>query len=484
MRLTAKARNVALNARYAFYWQAFVLLPLLCSSAAAQYRDRDYRLDPLGQNEPDQAARPRRGLYLSDVGSSTSYFTQANPIGRDFMGLNSAQLESDVSMQTSASISLNLPGRAAAFSIVYTPTYNRSTSYPEWNRLNHFISIHSQAGKPVKRFGRWAMDVAASVDANSFENFLFAPRQSSQAASGPATIEDLASGISQRSFNNSQLASVMGSTPFAEAPATLLFYGTRLLTAIGGVRLTYSYSPRLSISTGVQGARFQPLHTSAPSGIENFQPLQLRTSSAGVSMGLSYARSPRTQISWSVDSTRSFSSYIDAYSTTTGVSLSRLMGRHWFLEARGGAGVIRPVRQVGSVPQGIQYVAGGSLGYKFKSQTLVAAVDRSISDSFAIGAGSSITTMGVWRWDPVRSNWLFDVGIDQQIFSNPNAPSFNSWRAYATAGRMIGRQLQISGQYIKASYGGSFGQLQSYKLSLDGVRVSLYWTPMLNLLRR
>jgi hypothetical protein len=479
MRLTAdETRQLGRNAWTG--WLLLLLLVLFCSSAVAQTPEGD--TDILTPNDTGLTTR-LRGLYFYRAGSSASYFTQANPIDRGATGFTDARFNSDIATQTSATLVWNLPGPAAAISLVYTPTYNSSKSYPQWNRMNHIFRLNTRAGKPVKQFGRWAMDVSVSADASNIENFLFTPGQFSQAAATPATVQDLSSALGQQVLSNGDLASAMVGGAITDNPA-LLFYGARLFTAVAGVTLTYAYSPRTSIYISARGTRFQPLNTSVPGGLQGLQIGQLRTTTAGGTVGMGYALGPRTQISWTADTRRVFAGDGNLYLTTATASLSRMMGRSWFTEIRGGGGSIRPLGAgTGVRPQTLQFVAGGTIGRRFRSHTLLASVDRSVSDAFGVVAASNLSMLGAWRWSPLRSGWSVDTAFSRQTFQNNAAPSLRSWRAHAGLSRTINRQLMVYTQYVRAGYNGTFG-LQAYSLTLDGVRVSLNWTPALNLLRR
>lgn len=448
-----------------------LVLLLSCAGPLAHAQNFD---DMSGKAVEDQDVK-RRGLHLYNVTTSTSYFTQAIPVDPSSLGSAGLSFGADVSSVTSATVGWTLPGRLSDLTIVYTPTYNASVNHPEWNRMNHFLNIQGRAGKPVARFGRWSLNVAGTMEANNFENFLFTPMQLSQVAATPATFDELAGALTSTSFSNNQLASLLTGAPMVNSPARLLFYGNRILTAGLSSTLTYAYSSRLSFHVRGGGSRLQPLETGTPSGTA-IRPIQLRTTTAGASVGLSYLLNPRTKVSWSAESHRVFSPVMDAYINTSTVALSRIMGRHWFGKVEGGAGVIDPVRQSAAVPAGLQYVASGSLGYKMRAHTLLASLERSLSDSFAIGAGSTFISSGAWRWHRAGSPWSAEAAYSREQLESLGSGRLNTWRANTTISRNIGRQTTIIAQYAYSDYKSLFGQ-QPYNLSLDGVRVSLRWTP-------
>jgi hypothetical protein len=226
----------------------------------------------VGQTGSDAVPVKRRGLQLYRVASSGSYFSHANPL--DQTALGGVALDPDIATQTSAMFGLSLPGRVSDLTIIYSPTYNRSTTYPQWNRLNHFVSINGRAGKPVKKFGRWSLDVSAKGDVSNFETFFFTPAALSQSAASPGSMDDLRGVISQRQFISGELASTITNvSAVAELPAQLLFYGTQVLSASAVTTLQYSYSPRLSLQFGFDGTRFQPIHSTIPRNAQNFNPV-------------------------------------------------------------------------------------------------------------------------------------------------------------------------------------------------------------------
>ena len=437
------------------------------------------------RGDADEAGTPikRRGLQLYRVQTSGSYMSHANPVDQTSIGLG-VNLNSDVFTQTSAMLGWTLPGAASDLTIVYAPTYNRSTNYPEWNRLNHFFSLHGRAGKPVKKFGRWSLDLSTKVDASNFETFLFTPTAISQSVTTPGTLTDLRGVISQRQFVSGELASTITNvSAMVEAPAQLLFYGSQVFTASAVAVLQYSYSPRLSLQMTMEGTRFQPIHSTAPRNVENFNPLVFRSTSVGASVGMNYNISPKTIFSWTADSKRIYSPAMDAFSNTMSTGLSRTIGRRWFVDGRFGLGFVQPVSN-SPVPTGLQYSGGGSIGYKMRSHTLLVDVTRSVSETLAFGAGSSVASSAAWRWEPVRSKWSFDTAVTRQKVDGLSAGSLNSWRGHARLSRMIGRQLMIYSQYSRLSYDGNLNMLQRYRVDIDGVQVSLAWLPLPNLFRR
>jgi hypothetical protein len=284
------------------------------------------------------------------------------------------------------------------------------------------------------------------------------------------------------------LASILTGAPVVDAPARLLFYGTRSLSANASATMSYSYSNRLAVRFGASGSRMQPLQTGIPRNATGIVPFQFRNTQAGADVGIDYSLNPRTNLSWSANSNRVFSTVSDAYNHQTTLTASRMMGFRWFAQGRGGVGIIQPVGKSSTIPSGLRYVAGGGLGHRWRSHTFLAQVDRSLSNSLAIGAGSGFSSNGDWNWHRFGSPWSVNAGYGRATMDGIGTAEVRSWRAHAAVIRRIGRQMMLQAEYVRAGYTGGASltpeAAQLYRINLSGVRMSLMWTPFTLLPRR
>ncbi|MBV8819401.1 MAG: hypothetical protein JO022_13665 [Acidobacteriaceae bacterium] len=452
---------------------------LICSAVLAfiaqPARTQTWNVDDLNQDQ-DVSAPRKKGLAIQSISTSGSYYSHALPADFLYLTQNNVSYGSDITTTSSVALGYWLPGRLSDLAIVYTPTYTSSARYSEWNRLNHYFTLRSRAGKPVKRIGRWSFDLKGHGEIDNFENFLFAPQTLSQVASTPSSFDDLTGAVSHSPTNNDQLSSLLSAPGGVESPARLLFYGDRVLNVAGNLNASYAYSPRLSISFSTGGSHLQPLPSNIDVPGASVISTQLRTTSFGGNTAITYSLSPKTSIGWGVDVRRNISQLSDAYLEWSTVSFSHVFSPHWYLEARAGGGSIQPIHNTAPLPIGMQFVAGAVAGYRLHTHTFLVSVDRTLSDEYAFGAGSSINVSAAWNWRRRGSHWLLNGAILHQNLNNQQVHDFSSWMIQAGVRREITRQLSASVQYSHAAYSGFYTN-QLFDVGIDGARVSLLWTP-------
>ena len=256
-----------------------------------------------------------------------------------------------------------------------------------------------------------------------------------------------------------------------------LLYGQRMLTSSARASLSYSLSPRLSVTVAGGGGRTQ--HVSGDQVAGGNTSLLPDTTSASASVALSYSLSPLTQIGGSVSTMRISSLLQDTYTTTSLVNLGRSLGGRWLLQLHGGVGFTNDLRQTSlSVPTKPGPAFGSSLGYKTFAHTFLGSFDRTVSDSYGLGASTTSTAGGSWRWGRPGSGWWLDSGFNwQRLQGNGSALSNTSgWHASAGLNRAIGIHIVLLTQYVHLNSTGGL-RAAAYHLSQDAVRVSLAYTP-------
>jgi len=167
----------------------------------------------------------------------------------------------------------------------------------------------------------------------------------------------------------------------------------------------------------------------------------------------------------------------DAYTTTSLVTLGRTLASRWLLQVHGGVGVINPLRQTYFLLSTTPHpAAGGSLGYKTFSQSFLGSFDRTVSDSYGLGAATTSSAGVSWRGSrPGRAWWLESSAGWTQLQGN-GVGNTSGWRATAGFGRTMGAHLVLFTQYAYVSYSGKL-QNTRYGQDQSAARVSVVWSP-------
>lgn len=414
---------------------AVVLLLLMTSGAARGQVPFVGQLNPFGDRE---------GLRLYSVYAYGAYMSSPflfNPIAMGGSYTSLPGLDQGPQALTGVGVTLGWQhtGRDFGITAIYSGSYNSFLSGSMYRFQNHSFSFNTNAGRSKERklSRKWTAHASGNVSAVDSEAWLFTPSLMSQTAEVPATFDEFAAGIIAGRFDNDELASVLTSAPIAESPAQWILFGNRGLSASAQTTLTYAHSSRLTVTWALGANRFQPLPGGAS---QRYTYLLGPSTSVDGSVGLSYALSPRTQFGVTVDSRRTFSRYEDAYITTGIASLGRIVGRHWFIRAHGGAGTITPVRETYHLPQGVQYTAGGGLGFKTHAHTFLLSYERLIGDAYAFGAGSSSSSTAAWAWRRPRSSWSASSSAGWYQMRGSVYGNLDSWRVNAAIGRALSHE--------------------------------------------
>jgi hypothetical protein len=422
-------------------------------------------------------ALPNGGLQVRTVAAYVGYYSNglANTGG---LQTGAANLQYDVGGGASATFEYTKLGERSSFSMSYTPSYTGQIRYSSLNTLNHAFSLNASR----KLAPRWNFGFSVAGDLSSLQQSLFTPTALSNVAAVPSTFDDLAAGMLSSKFtNNPQLANVLTSAPLAQSPLLSLLYGQRIFTSSAHISLSYSYSPRLSVTFSGSGSRMQPV-SDGQTSTSNTVPIA-NTTSGNAGVAISYALSPLTQLGGTLTTSRVSSSLQDAYITTSLATLGRTLGRRWFAQIHGGVGVTNPIRQTAFTLSTKPYPAiGGSMGFRTISYTLLGSYDRSVSDPYGAGASTSSTATGTWRWRQPGHAWLLESSVSWQQLGNnalTNTALINTaltnisgWNISAGFGRAVGAHLALHTEYSYLYY----GRRAPNSLSQSAVRVSLVWT--------
>jgi len=415
---------------------------------------------------------PPAGPQIASISVYGAYYSHGLPETGAAPQTNSANVRSDEALGGSIVLDWSKFTERTIFSLTYSPSYTAQVRYSSLDALNHVFSLTYRR----KLTPRWTLGFSVAGNYSSLEESLFAPTALSNVAAVPATANGFAAALLAGNFtNNPQLGAVLTNSPLVESPLANLLYGQRMLTASGQSTLSYSFSPRLSVTFSGGGARTQP-GSDNRTATTGAAPLIPNTTSETASAVLSYSLSTAAQLGGSVTTTRVSSFLEDAYSTTSLATFGRTLGKKWVMQLHGGVGVTNYVRQTlnTSATKPLP-AAGGSLGLKTTSHTFLGSFDHTVSDPYGFGASTVSTSSVTWRWQRPGSAWSLESSVGWQQLQSQTLAGTSGWRWSALVNRAIRPNLALLWQYTYLKYSGGL-QTAAYNLSESAVRVSFVWT--------
>lgn len=414
---------------------------------------------------------PMSGLQVRTISAYGVYYSSFLPNGGAFQA-GVANLPAEVGAGGSIEFDWTKFTDRSTFSLTYTPSYTGYVRNSSLNALNHVLDLTTSR----KIAPRWTLGFSAGGNLSNLEESLFAPTALGNVASVPATFNDLAAGLLSGNFtNNRQLGVALSGSPLVESPVGNLLYGERMFTSSATSTLSYSYSPRFLVTFSGGGARTQHVGDQALGTGNTY--LIPTTTSGSASVAISYSLSPFTQLGASVTSNRTSSSLYDAYTTTSLATFGHTLGTRWVAQLHGGVGVTNPVRQTyAAVPTPPGPVIGGSLVYKTSLNTFIGSYDRTVIDSYGLGASTTSTSTATWRLHSPASSWWLESSFTWQQLQGNALYSISGWRATVGLNRAIGTHVVLITQYTHLDYSGGL-LTAAYHTTQDAVRVSIGWTP-------
>lgn len=420
---------------------------------------------------------PKGGIQVSSVSAYTAYYSSRlpNADGASFE-IGTTRPPSDLGLGGSIVIDWTKFTERTSFSLNYTPSYNGSWRYSNLNAFNHQFSLNVSR----KLAPRWALRFSAGVNLFNEEESLFSPTTLSNITSAPSTFTDFAGALlSSQYANNPQLGIILTNPSVESSPLSSLLYGERVLITSASASLSYSVSPRFSITFSGNGGYSQNIsQPSAPNASNQY--LLPDTKTGGGRAEFSYSLSPVTQIGGSVSTNVAYSSLYDSRTTTAQATLGRSLNRRWIVQLHGGVGVSSFSSGSGpfsAYPVEPRPVFGGSLGYKTLSHTFLGLYDAMASDTYGAGASSSSTAGFGWRWRRPRNNWWINAGVNWQQFSGNAVENTSGWRATAGLSRAVGSNAVLQAQYTYLDYSGGLAGSPVFHQSQSAVRVTMTWIP-------
>jgi hypothetical protein len=420
------------------------------------------------------AAPPVGGLQIRSVSAYASYYSSFTPTAG--AGIPTTSGSSDAGSGGSIVFDWTKFTDRSSFSLIYTPSFTAYVRDSNLNALNHALSMTTSR----KVAPRWTFDFSVGGNLSSLEETLFAPTALGNVASVPSTFDDLAAGLLSSKFtNNPQLGAALTSSPLVESPVGNLFYGERMFTGSARVSLSYSYSPRLSVTFSGGGSRTQHVSDDKPLTAGN-TALIPNTTSGSAGVGFFYSLSPFTTLGGTASTNRTSSPISDAYNTTSQASLGRTLGMRWVMQIHGGVAVSTALRETTAVvvaPAKPGPAFGGSLAYKTFWHTFLGSYDRTVVDSYGLGASTTSSATAAWRWGhPGIGSWWLDSSFTWQQLQGGALANTSGWHATIGLSRAIGTHAVLITQYAYEDYSGGLLALTSH-FSQSAVRVSIAWTP-------
>jgi hypothetical protein len=427
-------------------------------------------------NQDNNAAAPiapapalPSGPQILSASAYAVYYSNFLPNGAG-VAAGTSNLPSEVGLGGSIVFGWTKFTERSTFTLTYTPSYTGYVRNSSLNALNHALSLTTSR----KIAPQWTFEFSAAGALNSLQESQFAPTALDNVAAATATFNQLAAALLSGNFaNNPQLGALLTSSPLAQSPISNLLYGERMFTASAHVSLSYSYSPRLSVTFSGGGARTQHIDDQAL-GAGNAAVLP-DTTSGNASVGISYSLSPVTQLGGSVTTTRTSSNIYDGYATTAIATLGRTLAGRWIAQLHGGAGFTTAVREVNALLAAKPGpVIGGSLTYKTLSNTFLGSYDRGVSDAYGVGASTNSAANAAWRWRRPGSSWWLASSFGWQQLKGNILGETSGWNTTVGLNRAIGPHFVLLTQYVHLTYSGAL-QAAAH-ISQDSGRVSVEWT--------
>jgi hypothetical protein len=353
----------------------------------------------------------------------------------------SSPLAPDFGMGAAATLTWIRATERSDLSVTYTADYSARVRYSSWDALNHRFSMNfNRHLTPL-----WDFHFAVGAGVTTTDQLVLLTGQPLEAV---------------------------------PASASLLLYGNRMLSSTAVMSLIYKLSGRTSLTWQAGGMRYQGLGSNAADGQPGVVSRLNQTTNANAGFDVSHTLSPRTQVDLVVGTNRTISGFLDIWSKSGNVALRRALSPRWFTAVRGGGGLIYAMRPIPNFVTRPQYLAGGTIGYQAPAHTLQLSIDRTVGDSYGLGAPTTVSALASWTWARPGSHWAFrTTGGEQQLQSGVLA-SFRTRQIALNVGRSLAPNLQLTAEYGYMQYSGaSFG-----KISPTAVRLAMVWRPGLGLL--
>jgi hypothetical protein len=152
------------------------------------------------------------------------------------------------------------------------------------------------------------------------------------------------------------------------------------------------------------------------------------------------------------------------------------MGRHWFAQAHAGGGFATYVHSQVHASTGTSPVFGASLGYKTYAHSFMGAYDRTLGQSYGLGAMTMMTYNVAWHWWRPGRSWGLSSNYMRQQFNGGTFGDVDGWRTAFGINREMGQHMMLETGYTYGAYSSRSPQ-SPFKSAQHAVRLSVMWTP-------
>jgi hypothetical protein len=423
----------------------------------------------------------RNGFQLYDVTGFAGWESVVNPQQGGLFALAGSSLKSDELVGAGASAGWSRHGKKTSVEIMYSLNYIGQIRYNNLSALSHFLALNASRQLGTK----WRVGLSGSAALSTYDQLLFSPTVFGRLAAVPATFDDLAGAVLAGSFTNNQLASLLTGAPLIESPARTLLFGDRVFFSSASSSLSYAHSRRWSITMSAHASLTKHVNDGRQQDHPQNLYLLPRAEEVGASLAISYALTPRTQIGVDANSSRGFSSLQQSYATIASAFLGREMTQHWMLQLHAGGGFTTRLGGRHSNQPRPTPIVGGSLGYKTRANTFLGAYDRTLSQSYGVGASDASTISAAWQWWRPGNRWGLSSNYMRDQFHHGPFGSLNGWRSAIALTRRMGDHMVFETAYTYASYAtnavdfpyATNAVVIPYNAAQHAVRVSVMWTP-------
>lgn len=424
--------------------------------------------------QPEPSDRPEAGLVLREISVTSGYASLQLPPVTLGGGLPNDILQNDLvtSVQTNLGWS-KVARNGSVLSFDVTGMYTARVKYSSMNAAGGTaaLGITQMLGR------KWAATFGVSTALFNSDQASFEPTAAQRKVNSATSVEDLAGRVNVPRSQNPDPSQAALFVPISDSAIVNDAYGNRLLTSVAKAGLTYTQSATLSVFVNGNYVSAQRVGSSGEPGVaQPFRDSQFYTANAGVS----YSPSRATEVTAAVSRTQSTGLYVNE--ATSATFTFGWTGREWFTELMGGWSV-RPAAPPASgvIPtdfsrsrSGITYT--GNVGYKFRSQTLLAGIHRGLNDSQAYGSveGDVHSFLASWYWSPLRSKWSAQANVTGHRTPG-NFLYIYTWKANASIGREVRSNLQVLLEAIFDRHGSK--AFEGFHMQREGFQVNLVWLP-------
>lgn len=426
---------------------------------------------------PMNASLP--GVHLEGVSVYSGYYSSGAPTGFEVPVSNAFLPGASAMAGVAATFGGSSSGEKSTSTWSYSPSYFNlfygNNQFSNNGSLNHRLSVNATR----KLWGKWTLSASVNGYLANLEQMFFNPSVFSSVASLPTNFDDLAAAMLAGKFTDAQLASLLTGAPLQASAQQGYLYGNRIFNAAATVGLSWAPSERTSVSMVAMGSRMQSVNgvgTIGGSSGGSGQTLLPQMTTAGVSVAWSYSLSPRTQIGVTASVNRIFSRIQQGYTSNGNFTIGRTMSRRWFVQGTGGVGKLNYSQQTYAAPAAVQYLYGGSLGFKTTTQTFLVSYNRTLGDVYGLGSGSTSSAMGAWNWRRPGSSWSLMADAGYQELNNLTFQNTRSWLGGAGIARSLGQHLFVSAQYMYFQLPANLKTV-GVESSENGVSVGMTWSP-------